>query len=44
MDDSSQSLVVGAGTSFTTVVNGQVSIENKSEKEAILIQVALARG
>ena len=44
MSDSSQSKAVSSGSSFTSVVNEQVSIENKSEKEAILIRVALTRG
>jgi mannose-1-phosphate guanylyltransferase/mannose-6-phosphate isomerase len=44
MIDRSQSLVGSAGSSFTSVVNGQVSIENNSKKEAILIRVALTPG
>lgn len=44
ISDSSQNKAVSSGSSFTSMVNGPVSIENKNKKEAILIRVALTRG
>jgi mannose-1-phosphate guanylyltransferase/mannose-6-phosphate isomerase len=44
ISDNSQSKAVSAGFSFTSAVNGKISIENNSEKEAFLIRVALTRG
>ncbi|CAB1061770.1 Mannose-1-phosphate guanylyltransferase (EC / Mannose-6-phosphate isomerase (EC [Olavius sp. associated proteobacterium Delta 1] len=43
ISDSSQNKTVSAGSSFTSVVEGHVSIENKNKKVAFMIQVALAR-
>jgi len=43
ISDDSQNETVSAGGSFTSMAEGQIGIENKSQKEAILIQVALSR-
>ena len=44
ISDGSHNKTVRTGESFTSMAEGQVSIENKSKKEAFLIQVALTRG
>jgi len=43
ISDDSHNEAVSAGGSFTSMAEGQIGIENKSQKEAILIQVALSR-
>ncbi len=44
ISDDSHNQTVSSGASFTNMAEGRVSIENKSQKEAFLIQVALTRG
>ncbi len=43
ISDGSQDKTLSPGDSFTSMVKGQISIENKNKKEAFLIQVTLTR-
>jgi mannose-1-phosphate guanylyltransferase/mannose-6-phosphate isomerase len=44
ISDDSHNRTVSSGASFTNMAEGLVKIENKSQKEVFLIQVALTRG